>query len=294
MNEFTSLEYIHGERGLSRFLAASRAIARIALLATALGGYAWAQTDQPTRGEQREHSGADTSDAKESAMTVRRHIDEAVAREVRPEADRARDVHRKPADVLAFCDIRPGAVVADLMAGTGYYTEILSAAVGPEGRVYGHNSPFVLARYAEKPWSERLERMPHPNVVRIDAEPEKITLPERADVALLVRFYHDFYWQKVDRAAFNSAVLALLKPDGVFCVLDHHAQEGSRDRDVQTLHRVDAAMVRAEIEAAGFTFDAQSDVLRAPGDDRTWNVFADDAARRDQTDRFLYRFRPSR
>ncbi|UCF68010.1 MAG: class I SAM-dependent methyltransferase [Acidobacteriota bacterium] len=219
------------------------------------------------------------------------HLDRARSRTERPLADRTRDADRLPVGVLRFCGIRPGAVVVDLMAGAGYYTEILSAAVGPQGRVYGHNSPFVLARYAEKPWSERLARLPYDNVTRVDAEPELIRIDEPADIALLIRFYHDFYWQNVDRAAFNASVMATLRPGGIFCVLDHHAEPGSRDRDVKTLHRVDAAMVREEIESAGFVFDGESDILRNPGDDRSWNIFANDAMRRDKTDRFLYRFR---
>jgi predicted methyltransferase len=222
------------------------------------------------------------------------HLEAAVSSPGRPEADRDRDVNRKPADVLAFCGIEPGMRIGELMVGTGYYTEILSVAVGPEGRVHAQNSPFVLERYYEKPWSERLARLPLKNVNRIDAEPESPGLPGGLDVVLLIRFYHDFYWMKVDRAAVNKAVFQALAPGGVFCVVDHHAEAGSRDRDVETLHRVDAGMVKEEILAAGFVFDDESDVLRNHGDDRSWNIFKEDGAYRDQTDRFIFRFRKPR
>ncbi len=214
----------------------------------------------------------------------------AVAAPGRPEADRSRDAHRRPAEVLRACGVTPGSRVGELMAGAGYYTEILAGAVGVEGRVYAHNSPFVLERFAEQPFSERLARMGAAHVTRLDAPPEDPGLPPGLDVVLLIRFYHDFYWQEVDRAAVNRAVWNALRPGGVYCVVDHHAEAGSRDRDTATLHRVDAEMVKEEILAAGFGWDGESDVLRVPEDDRTWFIFADDGARRDRTDRFLFRF----
>ncbi|RMF73579.1 MAG: SAM-dependent methyltransferase [Acidobacteria bacterium] len=219
----------------------------------------------------------------------------AVAQPDRPEADRARDRDRRPAEVLRFCGIEPGMRVLDLMAGTGYYTEILALALGPDGLVVSHNSPFVLDRYARRPWTARLARLePLGNVRPLEAAPEEIEVSEPMDAALLIRFYHDFYWQKVDRAAFNARVFAALRPGGVFCVLDHHAEPGSGARDAERLHRIDARLVRAEIERAGFVFEASSELLRRSDDDRTWNIFADGAARRDRTDRFLFRFRKPR
>ena len=217
-------------------------------------------------------------------------LEAAVNAPGRPAADRERDGNRKPVEVLRFCGIREGMAVAELMSGSGYYTESLSAALGEQGRFYAHNSPFVLNRYAEKPITERLARLDASNITRIDAEPEQPGLPTGLDAVLLIRFYHDFYWQEVDREAVNRAVYEALAPGGTYCVLDHHAEQGSGDRDVKRLHRVDAEMVKSEILAAGFEWDGQSEVLRNPEDDRTWSIFDDNAARRDQTDRFLFRF----
>ena len=113
---------------------------------------------------------------------------------------------------------------------------------------------------------------------------------------ILNRFYHDLFWQKrpdgesPDRAKMNSLILRALKPDGVYGVVDHHAEPGSLGRDAQTLHRIDAELVKKEILAAGFTLDAESNVLRNSKDTRDWNIFEDSAARRDKTDRFIYRF----
>jgi predicted methyltransferase len=214
----------------------------------------------------------------------------AVAHPDRPTEDRERDPERRPADVLAFFGVGPDMTVADLMTGRGYYAELLARVVGPRGVVYAQNNAFVVERFADAPLRERLARPGLENVVRLDRELEDPGLPDgQLDVVLMVLFYHDTFWQKVDRAAMNRAIFAALEPGGVFGVVDHHAEAGSGDRDVQTVHRVDAELVKAEIVAAGFELVAQSDLLRHPDDDRTVNVF--DPAIRGKTDRFVYKFR---
>src|SRR5262245_16427815 len=114
--------------------------------------------------------------------------------------DRALDAGRQPARTLAFFGIRPGARVAELGAGGGYTSELLARVVGPEGRVYGQNSPFVLARFAEKPWSARLAKPVMGNVVRLDREFEDPFPPEvhDLDAVLIVLLYHDTVWMKAD------------------------------------------------------------------------------------------------
>lgn len=236
----------------------------------------------------------DTPEAAPAASVIEgpsRAQQAAVANPDRPDRDRARDVDRKPAEVLAFLGIEPGMRVAEMMAGEGYYTEILAGAVSPGGMLYAHNSPFVLERFAESPFSDRLARIDAEHVVRIDSEPEEPGLPEDLDAVILFRFYHDFCWQGVDRAAFNRAVFESLRPGGVLGVIDHHAEPGSGERDAESLHRIDAELVRREIEAAGFVFEAESDLLSDPTDSRDWFIFDPERPGRDRTDRFLLRFR---
>ena len=227
----------------------------------------------------------------------------AVEDELRPQEDRARDADRKPAEVMDFFEIEPGMRVVDLQATRGYYTELLSAVVGPEGKVYAHNNSFVLSRFAEKPLAERIERLKKAgrmNIERIDAELDELGLPDNLDVAFFVRFYHDLFWLptpdggKADRGKFLAQVFAALKPGGVFGVIDHHAEAGSGERDAldprQGLHRIDVELVKKEILATGFVLDAESDLLANPEDTRDWNIFVDGGANRDKTDRFVLRF----
>lgn len=228
---------------------------------------------------------------------------DCVADPTRPEDDRARDADRKPAAVIEFFGIQEGMRVADLQSGLGYYTELISCVVGPEGKVFAQNNGFVIERFAEGPLSARLERLVaagRTNVTRIDAELDEMELPGELDAAVLVRFYHDLYWlptpdgDKTDREEFLRLVYESLAPGGVFGIVDHHAEAGSGDRDAldprEGLHRIDVELVKQEVLAAGFVLDGESDVLADPDDTRDWNIFADDAARRDKTDRFVLRF----
>jgi len=218
------------------------------------------------------------------------HLTAAVANPSRPEGDRDRDANRQPAEVLSFYGIEPGMQVAELMAGRGYYTEILSHALGSEGTLYVQNNRYVLERFAEEEISKRLAKPSLDNAVRHDREIDALDLPaEQFDAILMVLFYHDTYWMEADRDAMNAQIFAALKPGGLYGVVDHHAIAGSGDSVTKTLHRGDAEAIKAEVLRAGFIWDGESPVLEHPVDDRTTSVFAESI--RGQTDRFVYRFR---
>ena len=240
-------------------------------------------TDTDTRGAMTENETARPGD---SAASIRAAVDAPE----RPADDRARDGDRRPADVLAFFGVAPGMKVADLMTGRGYYAEILARVVGPEGAVYAQNNRFVVERFADKPLNERLARMGLKQVIRWDRELNALELPEgQLDVIQMVLFYHDTFWQNVDRAAMNREIFKALKPGGIYGVIDHHAAAGAGDSQVNTLHRVEASVVKKDILAAGFEFVGESDILAHPEDNRQTNVFSDEI--RGKTDRFVFKFR---
>ncbi len=210
----------------------------------------------------------------------------------RPDADKQRDAGRKPAEVIAFLGIEPGMTVVDLIASGGYYTDVLSIAVGEDGKVYAQNSPFVLKMRDganDKAMTARLEGGRLPNVERLDQNLSEAGLaPASVDAALTALNFHDIYnGRGADAAAgFLAAVYGVLKPGGVLGVVDHHGNTGA---DNESLHRIPESQVRAVVEASPFELDASSDVLRNPDDDRSQNVF--DPAIRGQTDRFVLRLR---
>ena len=222
-------------------------------------------------------------------------IDAAIRHADRPEKDRAADVGRHPRAVLAFFGVDDGMTVLDLYSGGGYYTELVARTVGEDGRVVSHNNQPYL-EFAKSDLATRYADERLPNVDSLLAENNEIELDEeRFDVVLMVLAYHDVYyvdekngWFAIDGPALLEEILQSLKPGGVLGVVDHVAVDRAPADVAQSLHRIDPARLRSDIEAAGFLFDGQSDALRNPADDHTKPMF--DPAVRGNTDRVVYRF----
>ena len=219
-------------------------------------------------------------------------LDALLAAPDRSPADRKLDAGRQPKDLLAFFGVGPGTRVGEVGAWTGYTSELLARAVGPTGKVYGQNTPALLAEEAEGPWSARLAKPVNRNIVREDA-PFEAPFPgvTGLDLVIDVLFYHDTVWLGVDRDKMNRAVFAALRPGGAYIIVDHSAKAGHGLADVQTLHRIDQKTLEAEVEKAGFTLAASGHFLEHPADTRDWND-SDSAAgeRRGTSDRFVLRF----
>jgi len=217
----------------------------------------------------------------------------ALASPDRPQADKDRDAARKPIETIQFAGIKTGQTVLEVIAAGGWFTEVLSAAVGPTGKVYAQNDPVVLEKFLQKPWSERLTHAAMKDVVSV-ARPTDDPFPAEAhdlDAVIMILNYHDTIALGTDRAKMNAAVFAALKPGGVYGIVDSSAADGSGTRDSSTLHRIDEAVVKQEILAAGFKLDAESDALRNPADTRDWNSSPRAAGeRRGTSDRFVLRF----
>ena len=216
-----------------------------------------------------------------------------VAAPDRSEADKKLDAGRHPAELLSFFHIGPGMKVAEIAAGGGYTTELLARAVGPTGIVYGENYKFILERFAEKPWSERLAQPAMKNVVRVDREVEDPFPPEAHDLdaVLCVLFYHDLVWQNADRDKVNAAAFRALKHGGLYGIVDHSARAGAGTTETKTFHRIEESVVKAEVERAGFKLRTEGDFLRNPNDTRDWNDSPSAAGeRRGTSDRFVLAF----
>ncbi|WP_426166874.1 class I SAM-dependent methyltransferase [Sandarakinorhabdus sp. DWP1-3-1] len=213
----------------------------------------------------------------------------------RPAEAVALDTARKPVEVLAASGIKPGDRVLDVMAGNGYYTELLSRVVGPTGRVTAlEPPPFLEDPKALANWDALTRR--DTNVTLLKAMPADVPFPTGLDVAFFHLTYHDLYWQsdkykfpRMDPAAFNARLFQAMKKGGSVIVIDHVGVTGLDAREqADKTHRIDPAVVRADFEKAGFRYAGSSPVLQTAGDDPTKLVF--DPAVRGKTDRFLYRF----
>ncbi len=233
-----------------------------------------------------------------AASPVPPYATAAVADKARPAEDVARDANRKPAEMIAFSGIKPGDVVVDLVPGKGYFTRIFARAVGPKGHVYAYFPTEIDSMLKGKPPSITAvtnDTTNYPNVTLIHAPLSKMEIPQEADVIWTSQNYHDFHNSEFgpqDMAALNRAIFKALKPGGVYIVLDHVAEAGSGLRDTDTLHRIDPAAVKKEVQAAGFVFEGEDDALRNPADPHAKNVF--DASIRGKTDQFIYKFRKPR
>jgi len=202
----------------------------------------------------------------------------------RLDEDKARDVGRKPAEVLVFLGIEQGMQVLDVIPASGYYTEVLSLAVGQSGRVYAQNPDFVLRMrdgYNDKAMSARLENNRLGNVVRLDTELEDRKLTENSlDAAFTALNLHDVYNRSPEAAVdMLMNIKSFLKPGGIMGVIDHN---GDVTQDNNKLHRMTQSQAVEVAKKAGFIVES-SDLLVNPNDDRSQNVFAN----RGQTDRFV-------
>jgi predicted methyltransferase len=222
----------------------------------------------------------------------------AVADASRPEADRARDANRKPAEVVAFAGIQAGDKVAELLPGGGYFTRVFSKVVGPSGVVYA----LPPARPANAPAGApdpsaavtAISTSPGYGNIRVAPLPPTGPLaPEPVDVVWTSLNYHDLHNRpNADLMAVNKQVLDSLKPGGTYLVIDHSAAPGAGKSTTSTLHRIESDYVKNEVVAAGFEFVGSSPVLANPADVRTNGIR--EAEIRGHTDQFVLKFRKKR
>lgn len=216
----------------------------------------------------------------------------AIARTDRPDTDRLKDLARHPSELLALIDLRAGQTVADIWPGD-YWDRLFSDLVGPVGKVYSVH--FIEGDRDDKVVTPADGSSPlagHANVIAVVSNPNTFTLPAKADVIWIRQNYHDLYnplMGPADVGAFNRAVFKALKPGGRFVIIDHVAAAGSKLEATNTTHRIDPAVVKADMAAAGFRFVGESNVLRNPADPHTGVVF--EGAIRGQTDQFVYVFK---
>jgi predicted methyltransferase len=242
--------------------------------------------------------------------------DAAVQHAGRSADDLKRDQSEHPAELLRLTGIKSGMRVADVMAGGGYYSELLSYLVGPSGHVLLLNNT-AYDQWSEGGWEKRLagnrstaEGIPGsangatrgnrlPNVEHRTVDLQHLDLPDHSlDALLLIKVYHDFYWidtdpkavwPKMDAAVVLDQLTHVLKPGGVVLLEDHSAKAGTGSAAAGTLHRIDEAYTVRDFEKRGFKLIGKSDRLRRPQDERTLVSYTSPGL--GKTDRFVLVFR---
>jgi predicted methyltransferase len=191
----------------------------------------------------------------------------------RSAADRATDARRDPLKLLTFIDARPGMKVLDMGAGGGYSTELMARAVGPNGVVFGQNTPDFSER-AKAAFEARTKTPAGKPMVTLsrpfdDPVPADVS---NLDLVTFLFFYHDTTYMGVDRAKMNAKLFAALKPGGFLVIADHSAAPGAGATVGKSLHRIEESVLRREVEAAGFKLVGEGDFWRHPDDTRDFTT----------------------
>jgi predicted methyltransferase len=272
---------------VNRLTSAERVVIALALAA------ACTPSAERSAGLEPAPEAASGNEAAAGPEAVPAYVQRAVDAPDREEADRALDTGRHPKELLVVFGVAPGMRVGEIASGGGYTAELLARVVGAEGEVHGQNSEFILDRFARAPWEARLAKPVMAPVVRHDRPFEDPFGPDvhGLDLVVNVLFYHDTFWQNVDREAMNRAIFAALRPGGRYVIVDHAAAEGRGAAVTRELHRVEESLVVDDVTRAGFRLVGESDLLRVPSDTRDWNASPSAAAdRRGTSDRFILIF----
>ena len=224
----------------------------------------------------------------------------AVAAEGRAEQDTSLDESRQPAQVLAFLGLEQGDIALDMLAGGGYYTELMARAVGPEGYVLGQNNPPLIERFNLAQVFEARgyggERVPNAAQFNIPFG-EFVLPPDSIDFTLFHMVFHDLWYideengfPEIDPALVIARIYRATRPGGIVGIVDHVGVNAEDPRaESAATHRISPDVVRAVMTEAGFVLEEEAGFLRNPEDDGTTSVF--DPSIRGRTDRFVYRFR---
>jgi predicted methyltransferase len=166
--------------------------------------------------------------------------------------DPKRDGWQKPKETVAGLDLKPGQIVADLGAGTGYFERHLSKAVAPGGIVLAIDSePEMVQHLGRRALEEQT-----PNVVPVLALPDEPFLPPgRVDCVLIVDTYHHID----DRLNYFRRMQEALAPGGRVAVVDFHKRELPVGPALQ--HKLAREFVVDEMRQAGWSLAGEKTFL---------------------------------
>lgn len=227
----------------------------------------------------------------------------AVNQPGRSAMDLKRETLDQPAQILRLTGIKPGMRVADVLAGDGYYSELLGNLVGPKGQV------MMISNAAFDHWSDgdrqaRLAGNRLPNVEHRVLDLNQMNLETNSlDAIVLSKVYHDLYWvdaegatqglwPKLDTSSVLDQLVHALKRGGIVLLIDDSAKAGRGNADASSLHRIEEAFARQDFEKRGLKVVASSDLLRRADDPREQISYKEPML--GKTDRFVLVFRKTR
>lgn len=156
-----------------------------------------------------------------------------------------RAMEENTTQLLKNIDVKPGMVIADIGAGSGYHSVLLSKMVGT-GKVYAVDVEPEMIAYLNK----RIKQGKLARIVPVLSTEQKVSLPENTvDVMLLVDVYHEFSYPY----EMAISMLAALKPGGKLVLVEFRSEDITVP--IKTIHKMSIAQATKEFKTAGFTFD---------------------------------------
>lgn len=208
----------------------------------------------------------------------------------RPSADAADDARRMPLEVLSFAGIEEGMTILEMEAGGGYYTEILSRAVGSRGSVIMQNPPAFDSFSAEAVQARLANnRLPNVTFTRVNFD-ELEAADNSVDIVTWILGPHELWFEPGgenlgDPEDTFAEIARVLKPGGVFLAIDHDAADDSGTDVGGSLHRIYAGYVEELAEGAGLSLLRSSALHRNENDPLDIGVF--DPSIQGRTDKFV-------
>ena len=207
-----------------------------------------------------------------AAADLQEAVTEALAGEVRTDADKARDANRKPAQTLQFFRFEQDMRVLELLPGGGWYTKILAPLLREDGELFvSIGTQNVEGNLMEQPGFDKITVIqPDGEFQRVGRLLEGVTFDAQdMDLVLTFRNLHNF--TETGRNAVNESSLKALKSGGYYGVVDHTRRHMQGD-DGENGRRVDPVLMIKEIEAAGFDFVDMSNLHYRPDDELRYEV----------------------
>ena len=163
-----------------------------------------------------------------------------------------REQEEAPSKAIEALELKPGMVVADIGAGSGYYTSRISTRLGATGRVYATDiQPGMIELLNRRVASEGLS-----NVTTILGAMDDPKLPPRSiDLAIMVDVYHELQQPQL----FLQRLKDAFKPAGRLVLLEYRKEDASVP--ILEVHKMSVAEVKAELEAEGFALERVINVL---------------------------------
>ncbi len=219
------------------------------------------------------------------AKGIKDYIRKAVENPARPPGHAIHDAYRLPAELFDLAGIKPTSKVVELSSYGNYWSSMIASIVSEKGELHMYDH-LVAEPFAEQ---GRKFAAAHKNTTYEIVDHNKVEFPKGIDMVWCYACYHELLLTGTQLTPFQSKLYKAMKPGGIILVVFFKARDGTETESTGPLHRIDQAIVRAQLQASGFTLESEDFFLQNLSDDRQSPVFTE--AESDLADRVIFKFR---